>query len=257
MEGPTAHWINLDEKRNAVTALLDLVLKDLPRLTSREDLVARQFAACGLARAARIVAGITCLVDGGYPDLAQAPARSLIEVYALSLYSLYGEEEAYEHIRGSYVRDTGLGSILPELNEAKALRGQWSGITQKINWEQLITRTLPILVPGGQTEGGQKWFTHLYDQMYRSYSIHGVHGGVGSMATHLIRDGSVLRVGPLRYEPDDGSRHLLDAGAMLASLAANVYDVFGLNADNPRQLMVLIIGRGIEDLKIRGEWPAQ
>jgi hypothetical protein len=238
--------------------LVALVTADLPNLTSREDLMPRQFAALGLARAARVVGGVLYLYDGGYADLAEAHVRSVIEIYALSLYTLFGGVDAYEHVRGSHVRDVGLLPETPELAAAGSLGERWSGPTGKVKWEQLIKSVLPEIVPDGQTENGRKWFTWLYDLAYRGYSMNGVHASVLSIARHLVRRDGFVGVEEGRYEPDDGTRHLVMAGSLLGNLAMNVYSQFSLDPIGPERLMARInFNLTSDDLVIEGEWDGE
>lgn len=165
MEGPKGTWSDADQRRQAVRDLVQMVTNELPRLVSRSDLMPRHFAALGLARIARLVDGMLYLYDGDHADVMDAYGRSVIEVYALSLYSLYGGPNPYEHIRGSHVRDVGLLPESPEFARAKQLRERWEGRTDKIAWEQLIKRDLPPLVPDGETAAGRLWFEQMYDLM--------------------------------------------------------------------------------------------
>lgn len=216
-----------DARSFAVRQLLDLIETRRTRLTSREDLMPRHFAALGLARCTRLLEAMELLTDSGCRDVAGVALRPLLEVWLASFYALYGGEEAFDVLRGAFIKQL---SKLPDEHfaAAKQLVDQWDGDTPTINWEKMAADVGDLLKAAG--EPAERHMADLYEVLYRGESFVSQHGGIQAVAGHLDRQGDVLLVRAERYHSDDGTGQILMGAVLLAMLAAHVFRAFGLNA---------------------------
>jgi hypothetical protein len=238
--------VDLSDRLQAVRDLVEFVRASLVRLTSREEDIARQFAAVGLARNNRLLSAMLLLHGSGFPDVCGMPLRPLIEQLLVSLYCLFGGRDAYEAVRGSYVRST------RAMREAKgvgtSLDLEWHGPLETIVWEQL-TRDVGALLEARGEGSAKALHQILYNDQYRATSAFEIHGGVGPVGGHLIRTGKTLAVSEVRVQPDDGSIRVIVAGSLQAFLAHYVFETFGLSTAAVDRLQ----GRILNDMELAAQ----
>jgi hypothetical protein len=85
----------------AVDELTAHVDSMLPRLTSREDLVPRQYAAACLARCNRLLGGMAVLLQSDHDDVAGLAVRPILECWYLTVYLVFAPDEALAVIQGA------------------------------------------------------------------------------------------------------------------------------------------------------------
>lgn len=185
----------------------------------------RHFAAMGLARCRRLLQGMVALREAGVPDAAGVLFRPLWETWLVSIYALYGGDQAYEEIRDAGVEQV---SKLPDtpFAEAKQLLRKWPGPKTRLNIEQIATKVSKILK--GKGEHHHQLIIDFYNVLYRGESTLNIHAGVHSIAGHLIEEKEYVAVNPVRYSPDEGVGSLLLAATFTGILAKDVFSAFGL-----------------------------
>lgn len=247
---PRAAVKDAARRRAAVDALLHHVTGQLPLLTCRPELAHRHFSAMALARLARLVRAMEHMVDGGFPDVVKTLGRSALETYVLGIYSLYGGQEAYDHIRGDHVRASRLTDLpdeAPGFRDVADRFEDWEGPTNRINWEDLITNRLPELLREAEGVDAEVFTRMLYNSAYRSGSMLGTHAGVGTVGGYGVIENGVRQVREVAYTPDDGTADVLVAGSQLAMLASRVFLVFGISAGLPARLFDdIVLGTDLE-----------
>lgn len=242
--GLKASLARATERRRAGDELVEHVTASLGYLQSRPGLRTRHFAAMSLARLTRLVKAMDELVDRGFADVVDVVGRSALETFALGLYVLYGGDAAYDHVRGAHVRQRralpDLSAEIPEWRQLLEMDSAWDGPTEKIVWEELITRRLPELVDPGDRAGGQAFFQRLYGQAYRFGSMAGTHAGIGTIAGHHLDRSGALAVRAVRHTADDGTGAVVFGATLLALLASHVFQHFGVSSSRCEELLTAL-----------------
>jgi hypothetical protein len=197
----------------------------LPRLTSRPDLVPRQYAAAALARCNRLLRAMILLRDAGYPDVVGLPVRSLLEGWYLGMYLLLAPDEALSAINASHLYQ------LEHLDESWGeMTTGWDDlpVTSKLlKWKELSDRLNQLLEQSGNTTATAE---RLYEVLYRIESLMSIHGGLGTFSGHVVGgDGVTLSIREVRQEVEDGEMRIRAAASLVGTLARGVADSFGLS----------------------------
>lgn len=134
-----------------------------------------------------------------------------------------------------------LSAEIPGWEQLLEIDKDWDGPTDRINWQNLITRRLPELIdPDDQAGETQEFFTRLYEQSYRFGSMAGTHAGIGTIAGHHADRGGGLAVRAVRHTTDDGTGAVVFAASLLALLASHVFRHFGVSTDRCDELFTAI-----------------
>jgi Family of unknown function (DUF5677) len=219
--------------REAVAAareIADLVEGYVPRLSSRDDLVPRHLAAMSVARANRLLCGIRDLTDHDLDDVGGVLLRALLEVWMVGLYVLYGGDEATEHVLGAHVRslknlDPGAFPSVPAVLE------EWEEFelpTDRIKWEDLAPQVGRLLEAAGQSRhpANMKAF---YEVLYRGYSHMDAHGGLQTLAPHMVSREDRMELSIKRPPQGDPNHELVTAAGLVGYLACQVLAAFGFS----------------------------
>lgn len=224
-----ASFKGADELLRAVRDVVSLVDRAIPDLVSGQDQMPRHFAALGLARCNRLLAGMVTLRDDELQDVAGALARPIVEVMLVSLYSLYGGHAAYDEVRGQYIAELAKFPGDDPLGQAsRNLIARWTGPRQRIPVEQLAQRVGKLLEAEGDPaarQGAQM----MYDVAYRGHSLMDSHGGVGPVVGHQIDHGDSLTVARVRRQIADGIGDLVVAAAHVLMLGHHVFKAFDID----------------------------
>ena len=235
--GPTATIKDAAQRKAIADEMVDLIENRLPDLTSRQELMPRHFAALGVARCCRLYRAIGVLTQAGMTDLASLPVRPLYEVVLVGFYTLYGGHDAYEEIRGAYVRDLAL--MPDEARRGSTLVDKWSGPRNRINWEDLGRKVGALLEEKAGEPNATAFITAWYGLLYRGESINAIHAGVGTLHRHLTHDGERVGVSVVGQPADaEATGPVLVAGVILGMLAYHVIKAFGFNAERIGDLHV-------------------
>jgi hypothetical protein len=228
--GPTATIKDAARRRAVADEMVALVEKRIPDLTSAPELMPRQFAALAVARCCRLFRAIGVLTEAGMTDLCSLPVRPLYEVMLVGFYTLYGGHDAYDEVRGAYVRELGL---LPEVaREGSSLVENWAGPKNRINWEDLGRKVGALMEEKAGEPNATAFLTSWYDLLYRGESINAVHAGVGSLQRHLIHGDGWVGTSVVGKPVDvEGTGPLLVAAVLLGLLAYHVIKAFGFSAE--------------------------
>jgi hypothetical protein len=242
--GPRAGLVLAEQRRRAGDELVEHVTGHLDHLRSQPALRARHFAAMSLARMTRLVKAMAELVDRGFADVIDGLGRTALETFALGLYVLYGGDVAYDRVRGAHVRQRralpDLSLEIPEWERLLEIEKAWKGPTDRINWQDLITRQLPELIDPHQASNIQEFFARLYEQSYRFGSMAGTHAGIGTIAGHHADRGGALAVRAVRHTTDDGTGAVVFAASLLALLASHVFQHFGVSTQRCDELLAAL-----------------
>jgi hypothetical protein len=192
--GPTATIKDAERRLAVAEELITLIEQRIPDLTSRPDLMHRQFAAVALARCCRLYRAIGALNRAEMMDVCSLPVRPLYEAMLIGFYTLYGGEDAYDIVRGAYVREL---RLLPAAARAgSTLTDDWTGPVDKIRWENLARTVGKLMEDEAGDAGASAFFSSWYNLLYRKESMNSIHAGVGSLGLHAQQ----------RSGGDDGGR---------------------------------------------------
>jgi hypothetical protein len=202
----------------------------VPRLTSRADLLPRQYGACCLARCSRLLSAMVELRRLGYSDVVGLPLRSLLECWYLGMYTLFAPGEAIELLRGAHLYQ--LGHLDDSWEGLAKSVEEWKAIgppvnPKSINWADLRDCVGALLVEHGE-EGARNTSERLYEVLYRSESAMSVHAGIGTLIGHMDPgETGVLGLLEVRKEPEDGEVRIRSAASLVGTLAHFVARTFG------------------------------
>jgi hypothetical protein len=232
-----------DALRGLVSELVAVIDERLGLLTSRvqPDLVGRQCAAGGLARARALLEGIILVGDGNRADVAGVLLRTLYETYIASLYLLLGGAAAALEVMGDYAKSArtlaekhgrplspGI-ALWHALREAAGPEGPPVG---RLKYENIAGRVGELLQRAGDPRGGKGRAMERYDIVYRVESQLSAHAGLGSMGQYVDWKGdpTALRARPAE-RPDEVEDRVVLAALMTAHLASRVFGTFGLRTE--------------------------
>lgn len=224
-----------EERRAALQELIGVIDRRLPDLTSRKELMPRHVAALGLARCNRLIKSMKVLDDQEYQDVSGILLRTLVETVFVSLYSLYGGQQARERLECAYY--TQLSRMPPEhLGEdtVQMLKEKWDGTKVEVKAYALFRDVERLMTEAGY--GGHEPML-AYDLLYRGESLLSTHAGLGSLLGYLAVVDDRLEVKQKRYQPDDGTGNFLTAGVFLGTLASHVLPRFGVSAIDVDRLL--------------------
>jgi len=243
------------ERRLAVAEeLIAHIEQRIPDLTSRPDLMPRQFAAVALARCCRLYRAIRALNRADMMDVCSLPVRPLYEAMLIGYYTLYGGDEAYDIVRGAYIREL---RLLPQAaREGSTLTDDWTGPADKIRWENLGRTVGKLLEEEAGMAEATAFLTSWYDLLYRKESMNSIHAGVGSLGLHVTHSSERVGATVVGHPVDvDGTGPVLVAAGLIGLLAGHVLKVFGFS----NELVVSLyedLNLGADEVKLAVNDPA-
>ena len=227
--------------RALANELIGVIDERLGLLTSgvQPDLVGRQCAAGGLARARALLEGIILVGDGNRPDVVGVLLRTLYETYIVSLYLLLGGADAVVEVMGDYAKSArtlaekhgrppspGI-ALWHALREAVGPKGPPVG---RLNYEKIAGQVGGLLQRAGDPRGGKDRAMERYDLVYRVESQLSAHAGLGSMGQYVDWRGEPWAVRARPAVRSVGAEdHVVLAAVMTAHLASHVFRTFGLH----------------------------
>jgi hypothetical protein len=216
----------------AVHAIIDLIGKRIPLLTSAPDFVDRLFAAGGLARCRALLMGVHTLNESGLADVGGALVRPLHEMWATSLYALYGGRSAVESIAAEYSRRARqIRDAIPlDLEVPEAPEG-----AKPMPFEHVCREVVRMLKEGGD-DHAEDSMNAYYDLVFRAESLLNVHPA-GGMTGHVEAKEGLLVTVPHRREPDGGEGRLLASAVLTGHLASHVFEHFGVANEDLHELI--------------------
>jgi hypothetical protein len=158
----------------AVRALAEHVQgRMLPYLSSRPDLLPRQYAACALARCNRLLFSMFDMRQNGYTDVMGIATRSYLECWLIGIYLAMAPEEALDRLNEAHVHqlkrmDESWGDLSDVIE-----RMQVGDKTSSLVWKDVAARVdqlYSVSWPGVDVA------TRLYEVLYRAESMMSVHG---------------------------------------------------------------------------------
>jgi hypothetical protein len=161
-------------------------------------------------------------------DVCGVLLRSLYEASLVSLYALYGGDEAWETLGGAYVGEV---RKLPDVVKDPPQREEidsWTGPTDRLKWIQLAADVGALLESHGDSVA-REVSTNLYDLLYRGESLFSTHGGMGVVAGHLLDGDERLGIIPAR-DPGPAKGQIIMGAVIEAHLASHVFNVFGVSS---------------------------
>lgn len=254
--GPAATIRDADRRLEAANRLIAYIEKRTTQLTSAQAYRGRHLAALALARATRLYRAMAALTEAGLPDVAKLPLRPLYETILLGFYALYGGDEAYQRIRGAYVRE--LSNLAPEARvgtEAGRLITEWKGPTDRIGWEDLGRIVGDLMGASSREQNMKKRLQEWYDLLYRGESMTSVHAGVGSLYRYAVLGERFDGVQLEGFEPEEdivGAR--IVAAGLLGPFASHVFEQFGYSIAEVEDLWQgVIAGVSVHDVIVEAE----
>jgi hypothetical protein len=216
-------------KARSIAAANDVVVhvsvNIAPNFRTQPDNPARAFEYASLARATRLMLGMTSLFESGSDDVAQCLARPVFECWVIgTLLSLSPDEglsalkndSAFQHDR------MGKAGSKEHAEFAKELTWERSAI----NWRRLSERVGILLQEQhGDTASGT---ANAYDVLYRPPSFTDLHSSMGALAGHISTEPTRFRVLMERVQQRSPLPLLMTAGTVV-NLAARIENDIGRN----------------------------
>jgi hypothetical protein len=243
---PSKHYRLTEGMRKAAQDLCAIIDDRLPLLTSKPhpDLLRRQLAAGGLARARGLLEGLVLLADGGRPDVVGVLVRTLYETCIVSLYVILGDDAAAFHVMDDYARSVRILSEkygFPLSQQTQAWRNRGPRTPQepppdperRLNYEQIAARVGKLLEAASDPTAMGKRATELYDTVYRGESLMSSHAGLGSFSPYVDWHAEPWRIvdRPQR-RPKSADDPSVIGVLLTAHLAGYVFREFGLRPDS-------------------------
>jgi len=218
-----------DVKARSVAAAKEVVehvsVNIAPSFRTQPDNPARAFEYASLARAARLLLGMTSLFEVKSDDVAQCLARPVFECWVIgTLLSLSPEEglSALQHDSAFQFERMGKAGSKEHADFAKELTWERSAI----NWRRLSER-VEVLIQMKHGDAAKRT-SNVYDTLYRPPSFTDVHSSMGALAGHISSEPSRFRVVMERGQQRSPVPLLMTA-ATVVNLAARVEDDIGRN----------------------------
>ena len=195
-----------------------------PNFRTQPDNPARAFEYASLARATRLLLGMTALFESGSEDVSLCLARPVFECWVIGTLLSLSPEEGLDSLKSdsAFQHDRmGKAGSKEHADFAKELPWERSAI----NWRRLSERVAVLLEEHhGRMSGSER----AYDVLYRPPSFTDVHSSMGALAGHISTEPSRFRVVMERDQLRSPLPLLMTAGTVV-NLAARVEDDIGRN----------------------------
>jgi hypothetical protein len=223
-----------DRAGDAVDALLELLERRRPLLTSRADFLPRQLAAAGLTYAEALLKASRTLVQSGHAQSAGILLRTIWECWCVGSYLLLKGDEAVEQVRRYH--DFRLGQMKRGWDADVGGGDPFEGLDVDVDAprEEWNLRAMAAEVEDAQRRREGELFrptdTSSYETLYRFESQWGSHAGWGPFNRYLTVLPDVDRIEidprPRIMFPEDGG--IAFAAVWVARLAYDIFRAFGI-----------------------------